>query len=80
MIDPYSSLQRSVFMSRRGFSYFAQTPGLPLSLKCMVNGRALYKIDRAEFAVDDGGYLILIMGSLTRSRLNAEPLSKRSRC
>ena len=59
MIDPYSSLQRSVFMSGRGFSYFAQTPGLPLSLKCMFNGRALYKIDRAEFSVDDGGYLIL---------------------
>jgi AraC family transcriptional regulator len=32
---------------------------LPLSLKCMLNGRALYKIDRAEFSVDDGGYLIL---------------------
>lgn len=46
-------------MSGRGFSYFAQTPGLPLSLKCMLNGRALYKIDRAEFSVDDGGYLIL---------------------
>src|ERR1700681_4511149 len=58
-LDPYSSLQRSVFMSGRGFSYFAQTSGLPLSLKCMCNGRALYKIDRAEFSVDDGGYLIL---------------------
>jgi len=59
VIDPFSSLQRSVFMSGRGFSYFAQTSGLPLSLKCMCNGRALYKIDRAEFSVDDGGYLIL---------------------
>jgi AraC-like DNA-binding protein len=49
-------------MSGRGFSYFAQTPGLPLSLKCMFNGRALYKIDRAEFSVDDGGYLILNNG------------------
>ena len=46
-------------MSGRGFSYFAETPGLPLSLKCMTNGRALYKIPGAEFAVDDGGYLIL---------------------
>jgi AraC family transcriptional regulator len=46
-------------MSGRGFSYFAQTAGLPLSLKCMFNGRALYRIDRGEFAVDDGGYLIL---------------------
>jgi AraC family transcriptional regulator len=58
-LDPYSSLQRSVFMSGRAFSYFADTPGLPLSLKCMSNGRALYKFDRAEVAVDDGGYLIL---------------------
>jgi AraC family transcriptional regulator len=46
-------------MNGRAFSYFAQTPGLPLSLKCMFNGRALYRIDRAQFSVDDGGYLIL---------------------
>jgi AraC family transcriptional regulator len=59
MIDPHSALQRSVFTSGRGHSYFAQTPGLPLSLKCMFNGRALYRIPGAEFAVDDGGYLIL---------------------
>src|ERR1700687_3390596 len=58
-IDPFSPLQRSVFMSGRGFSYFAETPGLPLSLKCMSNGRALYRFGRAEVAVDDGGYLIL---------------------
>lgn len=58
-LDPFSSLQRSVFMSGRGFSYFAETPGLPLSLKCMFNGRALYRFGRAEVAVDDGGYLIL---------------------
>ena len=58
-LDPFSSLQRSVFMSGRAFSYFADTPGLPLSLKCMANGRALYKFGRAEVAVDDGGYLIL---------------------
>jgi AraC family transcriptional regulator len=62
MIDPHSSLQRSVFMSGRGHSYFAQTAGLPLSLKCMFNGRSLYRIDRAEFSVDDGGYLILNNG------------------
>jgi AraC-like DNA-binding protein len=59
VIDPFSSLQRSVFMSGRGYSYFAQTSGLPLSLKCMFNGRALYKIDRAEYSVDDNGYLIV---------------------
>src|SRR5215211_8659030 len=49
-------------MSGRGYSYFAETPGLPLSLKCVSNGRALYRIDRAEFSVDDGGYLILNNG------------------
>jgi AraC-like DNA-binding protein len=58
-LDPLSPLQRSVFMSGRGFTYFAETPGLPLSLKSMYNGRALYKFGRAEVAVDDGGYLIL---------------------
>lgn len=58
-IDPTSALQRFVFMSGRGFSYFAQTPGLPLSLKSMFNGRALYRFDRNEVAVDDAGYLIL---------------------
>ena len=58
-IDPFSSLQRSVFMSGRVFFYYAETPGLPLSLKCMSNGRALYRFGRAEVAVDDGGYLIL---------------------
>src|SRR5437588_9466220 len=58
-LDPCSALQRSVFMSGRGFSYFAETPGLPLSLKCMFNGRALYRFGRNEVAVDDGGYLIL---------------------
>ena len=59
MLDPLSEFQRTVFTSGRGHSYFAQTPGLPLSLKCMFNGRALYRIPRAEFSVDDGGYLIL---------------------
>jgi AraC-like DNA-binding protein len=58
-VDPFSALQRSIFMSGRGFSYFAETPGLPLSLKCMFNGRALYRFGRNEVAVDDGGYLIL---------------------
>ena len=59
MLDPCSAFQKSVFTNGRGHSYFAQTPGLPLSLKCMHNGRALYRIDRGEFSVDDGGYLIV---------------------
>ena len=32
---------------------------MPLSLKCMFNGRARYRIPGREFSVDDGGYLIL---------------------
>lgn len=59
MLDPHSAFQQDVFTSGRGYTYFAQTPGLPLSLKCMFNGRALYRIPRAEFTVDDCGYLIL---------------------
>src|SRR3954468_995415 len=58
-MDPSSSLQRSVFTSGRGFTYFAEASGLPLSLKSMWNGRALYRFDRREVAVDDAGYLIL---------------------
>ena len=59
MIDPHSAFQRETFTSGRGHWYFAETPGLPLSLKCMFNGRALYRIPGREFSVDDGGYLIL---------------------
>jgi AraC-like DNA-binding protein len=59
VIDPQSEFQKSIFTSGRGHSYFAQTPGLPLSLKCMFNGRARYRIPAREFSVDDSGYLIL---------------------
>src|SRR4051794_5964351 len=58
-LNPFSPFQRSVFTSGRGFSYFGETPGLPLSLKSMSNGRALYRFGRAEVVVDDDGYLIL---------------------
>ena len=58
-VDPFSPFQRDAFTSGRGFTYYAETPGLPLSLKCMFNGRTLYRFDRKEIVVDDAGYLIL---------------------
>jgi hypothetical protein len=42
--------------SGRGFTYYAETPGLPLQSR-MFNGRTLMS-DRKK-SVDDGGYLIL---------------------
>ena len=61
-VDPFSPFQRAVFTSGRGFTYYAETPGLPLSLKCMSNGRTLYRFGRKEVVVDDDGYLILNEG------------------
>jgi hypothetical protein len=67
VIDPFISFQRSVFMSGRGYFYFAQTPGLPLSLKSMFNGRA-FKIHHPEYSVDDNGYPHRTTASPIRSR------------
>lgn len=49
-------------MRGSGHRHFAQTEDLPLSLKCMFNGRAHYTIGRAEFSVDDGGFMIVNEG------------------
>ena len=57
-----TTLQRTTLMRGGARHYFVQAAGLPLSLKFMRNGRAHYRIDRGEFAVDDGGYLILNEG------------------
>lgn len=46
-------------MIGRGRAHHAFAPDPPLSLKCMLNCRARYRIDRGEFVVDDAGYLIL---------------------
>jgi AraC-like DNA-binding protein len=43
----------------RGFRHDAFASRPLLSVKCMFNGRALYRADRAWFAVNETGYLIL---------------------
>jgi AraC family transcriptional regulator len=53
------SLQARTLMRGRGSRYWAKAEGLPLSLKCMRNGRARYVVGRNEFCVDDAGWLIV---------------------
>ena len=56
------SLARRTLTNGRGHAHFAQTEGLPLSLKCMSNGRARYTVGRGEFCVDDRGFMIVNEG------------------
>jgi AraC family transcriptional regulator len=53
------SLQQSALFTARGFRHDAFAPCPLLSVKCMFNGSALYRADRAWFAVNEKGYLIL---------------------
>ena len=53
------TLQEASLFAARGFRHDAFAPCPLLSVKCMFNGRALYHADRAWFAVDEGGYLVL---------------------
>src|SRR5260221_8462929 len=50
--------EASLFVAR-GFRHDGFAPSPLLSVKCMFNGSALYRADRAWFAVDETGYLIL---------------------
>jgi AraC-like DNA-binding protein len=54
-----ASLQQTTLLAARGFRHEAFAPCPLLSIKCMFNGRALYQADRAWYAVDETGYLIL---------------------
>ena len=54
-----TSLQQASLFVARGFSHDAFAPCPLLSVKCMFNGSALYRADRAWFAVNEMGYLIL---------------------
>lgn len=53
------SLQDSCLLSAEGFRHHAYASAPRLSVKCMFNGAATYRVGRAWFAVDETGYLIL---------------------
>jgi len=58
-MSPAVSLQQASLFVAQGFCHDAFASCPLLSVKCMFNGSALYQADRAWFAVDDAGYLIL---------------------
>lgn len=53
------SLQQASLFVAQGFRHDAFAPCPLLSVKCMFNGSALYRADRAWFEVNEAGYLIL---------------------
>ena len=53
------TLQQACLFAAQGRRHHAVAPSPLLSIKCMFNGSALYRADRACFAVDETGYLIL---------------------
>jgi AraC-like DNA-binding protein len=52
-------LQEVSLFVAKGFRHDAFAPCPLLSVKCMFNGSALYRADRAWFSVNEAGYLIL---------------------
>jgi hypothetical protein len=59
VLPPAFNLQHASFLAAQGFRHHAWAACPLLSVKCMFNGRALYRADRSWFSVDDRGYLIL---------------------
>lgn len=53
------SLQDGTLFVAQGRVHHAFAPKPLLSIKCMFNGTALYRVSRALFAVDETGYLVL---------------------
>src|ERR1041385_4108313 len=58
-MSPPPSLQRATLFVASGCRHDAFAPCPLLSVKCMFNGSALYRADRAWFSVNETGYLIL---------------------
>jgi len=59
IMSTVTSLQQASLFVARGFRHHASASCPLLSVKCMFNGSALYRADRAWFAVNETGYLIL---------------------
>ena len=57
--------------SAQAFRHCGRAEDPLLSLKSMANGRAIYKVGRACFAVDEGGYLILNDGQAYEIDINS---------
>jgi AraC family transcriptional regulator len=53
------TLQQSCLFIAQGRRHMAYAPSPRLSIKCMFNGNAIYRVGRACFSVDETGYLIL---------------------
>ena len=53
------TLQQSCLFVAQGRRHIAYAPSPRLSIKCMFNGNAVYRVERACFSVDETGYLIL---------------------
>src|SRR2546428_8619760 len=58
-IMPAPLLQQTSLFVAQGFRHDAFAPCPLLSVKCMFNGSALYRADRAWFSVNEAGYLVL---------------------
>jgi AraC-like DNA-binding protein len=58
-LKTHPSIQQATLFEARGFQFDAFAPDPLLSIKCMFNGSARYRADRAWFSVDENGYLIL---------------------
>src|SRR4026207_1065040 len=55
-------LQDTCLFAAQGFQHHAYSAAPRLSIKCMFNGTATYRVGRDWFAVDETGYLILNEG------------------
>jgi AraC-like DNA-binding protein len=56
------TIPEQTLFSAQAHRHYGFAPDPPLSLKCMFNGSARYRVGRNQFAVNESGYLILNRG------------------